>query len=89
MTDMHFSREVTLFFWANTGLLLGYGERLAQGKSAQLKSTVAALRNALEAARTDAADATAASERAFRAEREQLLEMIWALRARLEAADVG
>jgi O-antigen ligase len=34
MTDMHFSREVTLFFWANTGLLLGYGGRVIRTTSA-------------------------------------------------------
>jgi len=30
MTDMHFAREVTLFFWAIIGVLLGFGERVVR-----------------------------------------------------------
>jgi O-antigen ligase len=39
MTDMHFSREVTLFFWANIGMLLGYGERVARSLVVEVRST--------------------------------------------------
>ena len=56
---------------------------------AQLKATVEALRSALIAAHEDATQARDEHERAFRAEREQLHEIITALRARLELSDAG
>jgi len=55
---------------------------------ARLKESVAAMRAALETTRQDAADEREAHERAFRAEREQLHEIIRALRSRLEVSDV-
>jgi len=54
-----------------------------------LKESVTAIRTALETTRQDAADEREAIERAFRAEREQLHEIIGALRSRLEASDVS
>jgi hypothetical protein len=56
---------------------------------AQLKATVEALRSALIAAHEDAAQARDERERAFRAERQQLHEIIATLRARLELSDAG
>jgi hypothetical protein len=56
---------------------------------ARLKESVAAMRTALETTRREAADEREAIERAFRAEREQLHEIIGALRSRLEASDDG
>jgi hypothetical protein len=56
---------------------------------AHLKDTVTEMRYALVAARHDGLEARAAAERAFRDEREQLHNIIAALRARLEASDVA
>ncbi len=56
---------------------------------AQLKATVEALRLALVTAREDTTAQREAGERAFRAERQQLHEMIAALRSRLEMSDAG
>jgi hypothetical protein len=50
---------------------------------------VEALRSALSAAHADATQARDERERAFRGEREQLHEIIAALRARLELSDAG
>jgi hypothetical protein len=55
----------------------------------QLKATLETLHYSLKAAHEDATDLRDESERAFRAEREQLYEIIAVLRVRLEKSDAG
>ena len=56
---------------------------------AQQQQTIIELRRSVESERADAARAREAGERAARSERDQLQEIIAALRARLEPADGG